>query len=81
MRRLHVVLSDEAAEHLDELQMFWWEGTGDTPSPDKVIQQALADYHRSNLGGARAPRRPLRRPMHLAMAPVPQGISKGRRAG
>ena len=52
MRRLNVVLSDRAAEQLDELREFWRETTGQPPSPDVLIQRALEEYHHSCLGAA-----------------------------
>lgn len=38
MRRLHVVLSGRAAEHLDELREFWPKSTGEVPSQEVLIQ-------------------------------------------
>ena len=62
MRRLHVVLSDRAAEQLDELRQFWRDSIGETPSVDAVLQRALEDYHRSYMEPADESVQSLRKP-------------------
>ena len=72
MRRLNVILSDPAAEQLDELQRFWQESTGETPSSDVLIQRALEDYHRSYLGAAAGSGLAIKKPAHLSSSATPQ---------
>ena len=72
MRRLNVVLSDRAAEQLDELRKLWWEVTGDAPSADVLIQRALEDYHRSYVL-AEDSGRAVKKPSQLSAAANPEG--------
>lgn len=72
MRRLNVVLSDRAKEQLEELQRFWQESTGETPSNDVLIQRALEDYHRSYLGAAAGSGLAIKKPAHLSSSASPR---------
>ena len=80
MRRIHVVLSDRAAEQLDELRDFWHESTGEMPSLDAVVQRALADYHQSYMGSSRGSDQSARKPAQASTLPNPDGPAKRSRA-
>ena len=81
MRRIHLVLSGRAAEHLDELREFWQESTGEMPSLDALIQRALADYHQSYMGSLRDSDRSARKPAQSSSRPNPDGPARRSRAG
>ena len=81
MRRIHVVLSDLAAQQLDELREFWRESTGEVPSLDALIQRALADYHQSYIGSSRGSDRSARKPAQASTLPNPDGPARRSKAG
>lgn len=75
MRRLNVVLSDQASEHLEELRELWGRVTGNAPSTDVLIQRALEDYHRSYVGAADNARA-IKKPSQLSAAANPGGLDR-----
>lgn len=46
----HVTLPAPTLEQLSELKEFWYRATGETPTVDTLVRQAVSELHNSTVG-------------------------------